>query len=228
MSATRLFSRFGGAAAATTFALLVSPVPSATAAPSGTAGPCPDVEVVFARGTGEAPGVGFVGDAFVDSLRSKVGGKSVGVYGVNYPATMDFPNALAGIDDAGNHVEHVAASCPATKMVLGGFSQGAAVAAFVTSAAIPDGAPADSPKPMPPEVAAHVAAVTLFGTPSSNFMSIIGAPPLAIGPLYQPKTTELCAAGDPVCSNGGDFAAHNSYVDNGMVDQAAAFAAGHL
>jgi cutinase len=42
------------------------------------------------------------------------------------------------------------------------------------------------------------------------------------------KTTELCAAGDPVCSDGGDFGAHNTYVDNGMVDQAAAFAASHV
>jgi cutinase len=32
-----------------------------------------------------------------------------------------------GISDAGHHVESMAASCPRTKMVLGGYSQGAAV-----------------------------------------------------------------------------------------------------
>ncbi|WP_263993195.1 cutinase family protein, partial [Mycobacterium paraense] len=37
---------------------------------------CPDVQVVFARGTGEPPGVGPTGQAFVDDLRSRVGGKS--------------------------------------------------------------------------------------------------------------------------------------------------------
>jgi cutinase len=209
-------------------ALLTASVPSASAAPSVNAGACPNVEVVFARGTGEAPGVGYFGQAFVDALRSKVGGKSLGVYGVNYPATIDFPTALDGIDDAGNHVEQMAASCPNTKMVLGGFSQGAAVMGFVTSAAIPDGAPTDAPKPMPPNVANHVAAVALLGTPSNGFMTQIGAPPIVIGPLYAPKTTELCADADPVCSGGGDFAAHNSYADNGMVDQAATFAASHL
>jgi cutinase len=208
--------------------LMTASVPSASAAPSVNAPGCPNVEVVFARGTGEAPGVGYFGQAFVDALRSKVGGKSLGVYGVDYPATMDFPTGLAGISDANNHVEQMAASCPSTKMVLGGFSQGAAVMGFVTSAAIPDGAPADAPKPMPPDVANHVAAVALFGTPSIGFMTQIGAPPIVIGPLYVPKTTELCADGDPVCSGGGDFAAHNSYVDNGMVDQAATFAASHL
>jgi cutinase len=113
-------------------------------------------------------------------------------------------------------------------MVLGGFSQGAAVMGFVTSAAIPDGAPAGAPKPMPPDVANHVAAVALFGTPSNNFMKQVGAPPIVIGPLYVPKTTQLCAAGDPLCSDGGDFGAHSSYADNGMVEQAATFAASHL
>ena len=47
------------------------------------AGPCPDVEVVFARGTDEPPGVGPTGQAFVDSLRSKAPGRSVGIYAVN-------------------------------------------------------------------------------------------------------------------------------------------------
>jgi cutinase len=208
--------------------LLAAPVPSVSAAPSVTAGACPNVEVVFARGTGEPPGVGDVGQAFADSVRSKIAPKSLGVYGVNYPATMDFPTAMDGIDDAGNHVEHMASTCPNTKMVLGGFSQGAAVMGFVTSAAIPDGAPSGAPHPMPPDVANHVAAVALFGTPSSAFMNQIGAPALAIGPLYLPKTTELCTPGDPVCSDGGDWGAHNAYVDDGMVDQAATFAAGRV
>ena len=227
MNATILV-RLGGAAVVATWALLTAPVPSASAAPSVTAGACPNVEVVFARGTGELPGVGGIGQAFVDSVTSKIAPKSLGVYGVNYPATTDFPTALDGIDDAGNHIEHMASTCPNTKMVLGGFSQGAAVMGFVTSAAIPAGAPSDAPKPMPPDVANHVAAVALFGKPSSRFMSQVGAPTIVIGPLYVPKTTELCAPGDPVCSDGGDWAAHNAYVDDGMVDQAAAFAASHV
>jgi cutinase len=205
-----------------------APVGSLTETPSVSADPCADVEVVFARGTGEPLGVGQVGQAFVDSLRSKIGGKSLGVYGVNYPASIDFPTALDGIDDAGSHVKHMSASCPSTKMVLGGFSQGAAVMGFVTSAAIPDGAPSGAPNPMPPDVANHVAAIALFGTPSSAFMNLLGAPPIVIGPLYRPKITELCASGDPVCSDGGDWAAHNGYTNDGMVDQAASFAARHL
>jgi cutinase len=201
---------------------------SLTDTASVSADPCSDVDVVFARGTSEPPGVGQVGQAFVDSLRSKVSAKSLRVYGVNYPATMDFPTAIDGVNDAGNHVEHMAATCPNTKMVLGGFSQGAAIMGFVTSAAIPDGAPSDAPRPMSPDVADHVAAIALFGTPSSAFMSLIGAPAIVIGPLYMPKTTELCAPGDPICSDGTDWGAHNGYTNDGMVDQAASFAARHL
>ena len=197
--------------------------------PPASAEGCPDVEAVFARGTTEAPGVGAIGQAFVDSLQSKVGPKSFRVYAVDYPASPDFPTAVDGIRDAGDHVESMAASCPKTKMVLGGYSQGAAVVGFVTSAAIPDGVDAaDVPKPMPPDVANHVAAVTLFGTPSHRFMDTVGAPPVVIGPLYQPKTLELCASDDPVCSEGGDWAAHAAYADDGMVDQAANYAVSHL
>ena len=40
------------------------------AAPPANATPCPDVAAVFARGTGEPPGVGIIGQAFLDALRS--------------------------------------------------------------------------------------------------------------------------------------------------------------
>jgi hypothetical protein len=71
--------------------------------------------------------LGGIGQHFVDTLRSCVGAKSLGVDPVNYPATTDFPAAVDGISDAGHHVESMAASGPRTKMVLGGYSQGAAV-----------------------------------------------------------------------------------------------------
>ncbi len=94
---------------------------------------------------------------------SQAAGKSVSVYPVNYPASTDFPTAVQGIRDAANRIEATAAGCPDTKIVLGGFSQGAAVAGFVTSEAVPSGADAtEVPDPMPPEIADHVAAVVLL------------------------------------------------------------------
>ena len=191
---------------------------------------CPDAEVVFARGTTELPGVGPTGEAFVDSLRSRVGAKSLRVYAVDYPATTDFPTAVEGISDARTHVLATAASCPLTKMVLGGFSQGAAVTGFVTANAVPDGVSAsDVPAPMPPDVANHVAAVALFGKPSPRFMHAINDPPVTVGQEYLAKTIDLCVDNDLVCDPvGRSFSAHNEYVDTGMVDQGAAFVANQL
>jgi len=210
------------AAVAPVWALL-APVPSAAA------DPCPDVEVVFARGTNEPPGVGGIGQTFVDTLRSHVGTKSLAVYPVNYPATTNFPTAVDGITDAGTHVESMAARCPKTKMVLGGYSQGAAVMGFVTYSQVPDGAHlVQALQPMPPEVADHVATVALFGKPSGQFMSIINEPPITIGPQYAAKTIDLCVPNDPVCSSSGTPGAHHQYVETGLVDQAADFAASHL
>jgi cutinase len=221
--------RFGGPAVVTGWVFGAAVVAGA-APPAAWAQGCPDVEVVFARGTGEAPGVGPTGQAFVDSLRSRIGGRSLEVYPVNYPASDEWSTGLDGIVDAGSHVVSTAHSCPNTKMVLGGYSQGAAVMGFVTSAAVPDGVdPATVPKPMPPDVANHVAAVVLYGTPNARAMNFLGQPEVAIGPLYQAKTIKVCVPEDPVCSDGLDFAAHNSYADDaGMVDQGVNFAASRL
>ncbi|WP_197382942.1 cutinase family protein [Mycolicibacterium mengxianglii] len=191
---------------------------------------CPDVEVVFARGTFEAPGIGETGQVFVDALNARLGGTPAEVYPVNYPASLDFQAAANGVLDASNKVESIAASCPDTKIVLGGYSQGAAVAAYTTFDAVPAGLalPPGLTGPMPPAVASHVAAVALFGTPDNWFLNLVdhSAPPIAVGPLYSAKTIQLCAPGDPVCSPGGlDRAAHSSYKSNGMTDQAADFVA---
>lgn len=222
---TRQLTRFFGVVALTVWTLPGIALP----ATSAFAQPCPDVEAVFARGTDEDSGFGPTGQEFIDALHSKISGKSFGTYAVNYPATNDWPTGVDGIRDASTHIQSVAANCPKTKMVLGGFSQGAAVMGFVTANVVPDGVDAAAvPQPMPPEVANHVAAVVLFGTPNTRAMDFLGQPPVVIGPLYAAKTIQLCAPEDPVCSEGLNFAAHNSYSDAGMVDEGANYAARRL
>jgi len=207
-----------------------------------SAQPCPDVEAVFARGTSEPPGVGGIGEPFVDELRAAIGPKSLDVYPVNYEASSDFSDRIQfaqsvvdGIKDATSHIEATAANCPKTRIVLGGYSQGAAVAGFVTSASIPQGVPEEYrsflPQPMPAEIANHVAAVTLFGKPSAQWLQNYGAPVVVIGPLYAPKALNLCADGDTICNGdpgGLPSFAHTTYPANGMTQQAADFAASHL
>ncbi len=233
LTARRIAALFAGAMVATaTFC-------TAMDTPTAAADQCADVEVIFARGTGEPPGVGGVGQGFVDSLRSLSGGRSVGVYAVDYPASGDFSNRTAlaqtvvdGIADASARVQSVATDCPGTRIVIGGYSQGAVVAGFTTSAAVPEGVSASAvPAPMPPGIASHVAAVVLFALPSDRFLRENGAPPVVIGPDYDPKTIELCDPADTICNGadgGAPTVAHVLYPVNGMVGEGASFAASRL
>jgi cutinase len=201
-------------------ALPIGLSPAAPLPATASAESCPDAEVVFARGTGEAPGAGLVGDAFISSLRSRAQGKSIGAYGVNYPASYDFLEAAGGANDASNHIQSMVENCPDTQLVLGGYSQGSAVVDLLTAAPI---AGFSISHPLPPAAADRVAAVALFGNPSKRLGGVLNV----MGPQYAPKTIDLCSAGDPVCSDGRTWAAHTAYVP-GLTDQAAAFAAGRL
>jgi len=209
-------------------ALLGPPIDVASAAP------CPDVEVTFARATTEPPGVGVVGEQFVDALRSQVGGKSVEVYPVNYPASDDFvPSVNAGTSDANAHVQSMIANCPNTKMVLGGYSQGAMVIDQITIAQFP--IVGFVPETLSADQADHVATLALFGNPAARYL---GGPVSTVSPWYGAKAIDLCAPGDTICTPGGALAlpthdemfsaAHLSYPNSGMPAQAAAFVASHL
>lgn len=208
-----------GASLITLCAIVVIPGPTADAAL------CPNVEVLFARGTGEQPGIGYFGKAFVDSLRRKVVGKSIGTYAVDYPADYNFTTSTsAGAKDANVHVRAMAVKCPATRMVLGGHSQGAGVIDLITATNLR--VLFLTPAPLPAAAARHVAAVVVFGNPSRN---VPGLGPLnTISPQFASVAADMCATGDPFCSLGFNFFAHFSYVQNGMVDQAATFVASRL
>ncbi|WP_307856785.1 cutinase family protein [Mycolicibacter acidiphilus] len=212
-----------------------------TAPVASAAQPCPDVEVIFARGSDEPPGVGKIGQAFVDALRPELGGRSLQVYPVDYAAVGGFSSGaefarsvVGGIRDEAGHIQQVVADCPDTRLVLGGYSQGAAVTGYVTSPAVPTGVPdellPDLPEPMPAAVAEHVAAVVLFGTPSPVFIRRYSAPPVIVGPLYAGKAIELCAVDDSVCNGAPDGIpfGHFNYPTNGMAGAAADFTVGRL
>ena len=217
----------GGVAAVLLAAgLLIAPalaaVPAAGLLPRASAG-CPDAEVDFARGREEPPGVGEVGQAFVNSLQSKVPHMSIGAYGVNYPADV---SVTKGSNDMSAHVQSMAASCPNTKLVLGGYSLGAAAADVVVAMNQPGFGYTD---PLPPNMDQHVAAVALFGNATQRVVGDVPGP----SPAFAGKIIDLCAAGDPICTAGVHDLHWNShlqpsYISSGLVDQAASFVAGKL
>jgi cutinase len=65
----RQVARLPGDTGATTWAALLS---APIDIPSASLALCPNVEVLFARGTTEPPGIGGVGQAAMGSLRSRV------------------------------------------------------------------------------------------------------------------------------------------------------------
>jgi cutinase len=212
----------GGAAAAVAMSAL------AVVAPAGRAGAddCPNVEVVFARGTGEPPGVGRVGQAFIDALTPLLGGRTVGIFSVNYPASVNFLTTAVGAGDAAGQIANMVGQCPYSRLVLGGFSQGAAVVAMLAGVAPLGntvGSIGSSP-PLPPQLADKVSAVAVFGNPSARF----GAPLSTTG-LFAGRAIDLCNPDDPICSStGSSRAAHNGYEFPPSNEQAAGFVAGFL
>ncbi|CAJ1508142.1 cutinase family protein [[Mycobacterium] burgundiense] len=219
ISPRRIVSLAGAVLAAA--ALLVAPaaVP-APQTPTAAAADCPDIQVVFARGTTEAVGIGRVGQAFVDALRGQVGGRSVDTYAVSYPASYDFLAAAGGANDASRHIQWMMGACPQTRLVLGGYSQGAAVIDVIAAVPVPG---IGFNAPLPPNAPEHVAAIAVFGNPTAK----LGLP-LTSSPVWGPKAIDLCNGGDPICSDGRSVAAHSDYVASGQAAQAAAFVASRL
>ncbi|MGL6235959.1 MAG: cutinase family protein [Segniliparus sp.] len=210
-------------------------------APEARAAGCADVDVAFARGTDEPEGTGFVGESFTDALTERLPGRTITVYAVDYPATLDAPSAGAGGNDLSRHIQNIARTCPSTKIVIGGYSQGAAVVDLVvttrplpfTSVTVPflgEISLADSGfDSLPPaSVFPHIAAVALFGNPSHY----VYPHPLPMPQGLEARTADLCVGGDPVCtppdSGPTYFANHLLYVQNGLADQAADFVVDQL
>jgi cutinase-like protein len=198
----RLAGFAAAASLAATLVVAAATTPFSTALIPSASAACPGAEVVFARGREEPPGLGAVGDAFLNSLRGKTR-VPVGAYGVNYPANLSVDT---GASDIGAHVQSMAGSCPNTREVLGGYSLGAEVVDVATWSRIS------------PAAAQHVAAVALFGNGTR------------VAPAFADRTIDQCAQGDPICGRGLNWSSHlqPSYLGSGLVDQAASFVAGRL
>jgi cutinase len=194
--------------------------------PTAAAEGCPDVELVFVRGTVEPPGLGRVGDALFAALQPALGSRSLQAYGVNYAASYNFLTTADAANDARDHIAFMADQCPATRLVLGGYSQGAAAVSML--AGVPPVGQRignfGSAPPLDPGVAGKVAAVVVFGNPGNRFNT-----PLSTTGAFAGRTIDLCSPGDPVCGVGGrDREAHTDYEQPPYPAQAAAFVAGRV
>ena len=147
-------------------------------------------------------------------------------FAVNYPASINFLTTASGASDAAGQVAMMADQCPYSRLVLGGFSQGAAVVAML--AGVPPlgntiGSIGSAP-PLSPDLADRISAAAVFGNPSARF----GAPLSTTG-LFAGRAIDICNPDDPICSpTGSSRAAHNGYEFPPDNEQAAGFVAGLL
>ncbi|KAL7678542.1 putative cutinase/acetylxylan esterase, alpha/Beta hydrolase [Plasmopara halstedii] len=170
--------------------------------PVAVIGQCTDVHIVFARGSGEMPGLGICGTPFVSRITSQLAGKSVSSYAVEYSASISQTSAGPGATDMTKHVVGVAQECPNTVFVLGGYSQGASVTDIAIGISTSLGVGEYIPDTLAPRQSIE----------SSS-------------QLYGSKAIEHCNLGDPVCGNGFNTIAHMTYPTDGSVDKAASQAA---
>ncbi|WP_299560542.1 cutinase family protein [uncultured Mycolicibacterium sp.] len=215
--------RRAAAAAASVLALGTGVLGATFGAPVAAAQPCPDVELIFARGTSEPPGIGRVGQALADALRPQLGERTLGIYPVNYPATYDFLASTDGAVDAANRIQFMAQQCPDTKIVLGGYSQGAAVVDMLAGVPPLGNRVGHVGAPLASDFAPQVAALAVFGNPSAKF-----GIPLQNSPVFGGRGIDLCSQGDPICSDGRNPFAHTNYETSPLIGAAADFIIGRL
>ncbi|ORB28764.1 cutinase family protein [Mycolicibacterium parafortuitum] len=193
--------------------------------PAASAQACPDAELIFARGRIESPGPGQIGNALISALRNRTN-KDIDLYAVKYPADTEVD---IGANDMSQRIQYMAANCPDTRLVLGGYSLGAAVTDVVIAVPI---AAFGFKSPLPDGVDRHIAAVALFG----NGSQWVGPIANFTNPALRDRIVELCHGDDPICNptapeNWQDYwPAHlaPAYIGAGMVNQAADFIVGRL
>lgn len=137
---------------------------AAAGAPVAAAPGCTDIDVVVARGTDEPGFFGAeIGDPLVGTLREVLPAPLSG-YRVEYPASLlDTGSVGAGSRDLVGHIARLAESCPGTRFVLAGYSQGAVVVHTALGTAVTAAIP--GAVRLPAELAGRIAVVLLFGDP---------------------------------------------------------------
>ncbi|KAG2775667.1 hypothetical protein PC129_g2146 [Phytophthora cactorum] len=158
---------------------------------------CPDVHIVFARGSGEMPGFGILGQPLVSGIAANLPGMSVSAYAVNYRAAYDQTSAGPGATDMTNHVVRQRHRHLDLKARLG------------------------LGKTIPESLAPRIKAIVTFGNP----LKLSGLTIKNSSPTYGSKAIEFCNLGDPVCAAGFNMMGHLMYSRDGSVTNAARQAA---
>ncbi|KAH9224558.1 putative cutinase, partial [Leptodontidium sp. 2 PMI_412] len=146
---------------------------------------CKPYTVVFARGTVEPGNVGIlVGPPFFDALKARVGSAALAVQGVNeYKASIAGYLAGGDVNGSANMATQIATAfttCPNTKLVVSGYSQGGQLVHNALAS-------------LPAATAAWVSKVVIFGDPNNG---------TAIPNVAASEVMTVCHEGDNICVDG--------------------------
>jgi hypothetical protein len=197
--------------------------PANAVASSGTG--CAQVSIVTARASTEAAGEGITGNlvtAVVNASKQTVSRASV-----SYPATLQNYNSssLQGIQAATTQITNLVNSCPNTKVVLMGYSQGAHVMLDVLGGG-QGGSLGTATAPLASNIASHVVAVATFGDPrhvpgqsfdlgtsTKNGRFPRSQTQLNVLAGFASRIAAWCDANDQFCDSGNSLQVHLSYLN---------------
>ncbi|KAE8155098.1 cutinase-domain-containing protein [Aspergillus avenaceus] len=168
----------------TDFDQLLADLTGAETTENGLGGTCTEYTVLFARGTSEPGNVGvLVGPPLFEALQDAVGESALTVQGVNgYSASVE--GYLSGGDAAGSaamatQAKEALSSCPDTKLILSGYSQGCQIVH-------------NAVEQLPAETASKISSVLLFGDPYEG---------KTLPNVDASRVKTVCHDGDTICQN---------------------------
>lgn len=127
---------------------------------------CPPVQIIAARGTNQAPGMGPALSQLATTIKQKL--PNLHAEGLQYPASM-LPtyeaSEMVGVRNMTTYIKSYADMCPKTKQVIMGYSQGAQVAMDALCGVSTPGWPAKTAA-LSASYREQVKAIVVYGDPS--------------------------------------------------------------
>src|SRR5262245_8743892 len=189
-------------------------------------GGCAQVSIITARASTEAAGEGITGALVTQVVNASA--QTVSRASVSYPATLNNYNSssLQGINALKTQLTNLVNSCPSTKVVLMGYSQGAHVVLDVLGGG-QGGSLGTATAPISTSIGSHVVAVATFGDPrhvpnqpfnlgtsTRNGRFPRSATQLnVLNTTYSGKIAAWCDRNDTFCDSGFSTNVHLTYLD---------------
>jgi hypothetical protein len=206
--------------------LVLSAVVASPAHAVPSSGGCAQVSIITARASTEAAGEGITGALVTQVVNAST--QTVSRAAVSYPATLNnYANSsLQGINALKTQLTNLVNSCPNTKVVLMGYSQGAHVVGDVLGGG-QGGSLGATTAPVASSISSHVVAVATFGDPrhvasGPNFNAGTStrngrfprsAAQVSALNAFSPRIRSWCDRNDTFCAGGFSTNVHLTYLD---------------